>query len=67
MGIHFLHCVHGNERIGTHDAIRDTFVAIVRDVGFHVGQEQLHVFFQTRSIPPFDESTLCSPKMTFAP
>jgi hypothetical protein len=43
MGIHLLRCVHGNERIGTHDAIHDTFVAIARDAGFHVGQKQLHV------------------------
>jgi len=42
MGIHFLHCVHGNEHTGTHDAIHDTFVGIARDVGFHVGQKLLH-------------------------
>jgi hypothetical protein len=36
MGIHLLRCTHGNERMGT-------FAAITRDVGFHVGQEQLHV------------------------
>ncbi len=29
MGIHFLHCVHGNEHIGTHDVVRDIFVVIV--------------------------------------
>jgi hypothetical protein len=44
MGIHFLCYVHGNELTWTHDAIHDTFVAIVWDVGFHVGQEQLHAF-----------------------
>jgi hypothetical protein len=43
-GIHLLHCAHGNERTGTHDAIYDTFIAIVQDVGFHVGQKQLHSF-----------------------
>jgi len=43
LGIHFLRCVHGNEHIGTHDAIRDTFIAIALDVGFHMGWEQLHV------------------------
>jgi hypothetical protein len=42
MGIHFLHCAHGNEHIGTHDAVRDTFVVIAWDVYFHVGWEQLH-------------------------
>jgi hypothetical protein len=40
MGIYLLSCVHGNERIGTHDAICKTFVAIVQDGGFHVGQKQ---------------------------
>jgi hypothetical protein len=39
--------VHGNEHIGTHDAIHNTFATIVRNVGFHMGQEQLHVFFST--------------------
>jgi hypothetical protein len=43
MGIHFLHCVHGNKWIGTHDAIRATFVAIAWDASFHVGREQLRV------------------------
>jgi len=43
MDIHFLCYVHGNKRIGTHDAICDTFIVIARDVGFHVWQEQLHV------------------------
>jgi hypothetical protein len=28
MGIHPLHCAHGNERIRTHDTICDTFAAI---------------------------------------
>jgi hypothetical protein len=41
MGIHLLCCVHGNERIGTHDAIHDTFATIARNVGFHMGQKQL--------------------------
>jgi hypothetical protein len=39
MGIHFLCCVHGNERTRTHDVICDTFVAIVQNVGYHVGRE----------------------------
>jgi hypothetical protein len=47
MGIHLLHCVHGNERIGTHDAIHDTFVAIARNVSFHMGQKQLHALPST--------------------
>jgi hypothetical protein len=44
MGIHLLHCVHGNDRTRTYDANCDTFVAIVQDVGFHVGWKQLHAF-----------------------
>jgi hypothetical protein len=47
MGIHLLWCVHGNEHIGTHDAIRNIFVTIAWDAGFHVGQEQLHVLPST--------------------
>jgi len=43
MGIHLLHCVHGNEHMGTYDVVHDTFVTIVQDVGFHMGREQLHV------------------------
>jgi hypothetical protein len=43
MGIHLLHCVHDNEAMGTHDVVHDTFVAIMWDVGFHVGWKQLHV------------------------
>jgi hypothetical protein len=44
MGIHFLHCAHGNECIGTHDVICNTFATIAWDASFHVGQKQLHVF-----------------------
>jgi hypothetical protein len=44
MGIYLLLCAHGNECTWTHDVVHDTFVTIVRDDGFHVGWEQLHVF-----------------------
>ncbi len=44
IGIHLLHCAHGNERTRTHDAICHTFVAITQDANFHVGQKQLHAF-----------------------
>jgi len=47
MGIHLLHCVHGNEHIGTHDAIYNIFATIAWNVGFHVGQQQLHAFLST--------------------
>jgi hypothetical protein len=39
MGVYFLPCAHDNACIKTHDAIRNTFVAIVWDASFHVGQE----------------------------
>jgi len=47
MGIHLLHYAHGNEHIGTHDAIRNIFAAIAWNVGFHVGRQQLHAFLST--------------------
>jgi len=47
MGINFLCYVHGNEHIGTHDVICNTFVVIAQDACFHMGQEQLHVFLST--------------------
>jgi hypothetical protein len=31
MGIHLLHCAHGNEHTRTHDAIHNTFVIIMQD------------------------------------
>jgi hypothetical protein len=43
MDIHLLCCAHGNKRIGTHDVIRNIFVAIMPNVNFHMGQEKLHV------------------------
>ncbi len=39
MDIHLLCCVHGNEHIGTHNVVRNIFVAIAQNVNFHVGQE----------------------------
>ncbi len=44
MGVHLLCCFHGNECTCIHDAVRDTFTAIVQDVSFHVGRKQLHAF-----------------------
>jgi hypothetical protein len=38
MGIHLLRYTHDKERKGTHDVVRDTFVTIVQDASFHVGQ-----------------------------
>ncbi len=45
--VHLLCFTHGNEHMGTHDAIHNTFVAITWNVDFHVGQEQLHMFPST--------------------
>ncbi len=47
MGIHLLCWVHNNERIGTHDAIRNTFATIAWNFGFHMGQKQLHALLST--------------------
>jgi hypothetical protein len=47
MGIHLLHCAHGNECTRPPDAICNTFAAIAWDGGFHVRWEQLHVLFST--------------------
>jgi hypothetical protein len=47
MGIHLLHCTHGNEHMRTHDGIHDTFVIIAWDVGFQVGWKQLHALLLT--------------------
>jgi hypothetical protein len=43
MGIHLLHCVHGGERMALHDVVWNVFMAIVKDVGFHVSWEQTHI------------------------
>jgi hypothetical protein len=43
MGIHLFHCVHGEEKITSHDVMQDIFVAIAKDAGFHVSQKQTHV------------------------
>jgi hypothetical protein len=47
MGIQLSHCTHGNECTRTHDAIRNTFAAIVRDDGFHRRRKQLHALPST--------------------
>jgi hypothetical protein len=67
MGIHFLRCVHGNKHIGTHDAIRDTFIVIAQDVVSTWDENNYMLFFQPLSTPFVDELMLCLPKMAFAP
>jgi hypothetical protein len=47
VGIHFLHCAHGNKRTWIHDAVHDTFITIMGDIGFHMGREQLHTLPST--------------------
>jgi hypothetical protein len=39
VGIHFLHCGHGNECTRTHDVICNTFVTIAQDANFYMGQK----------------------------
>jgi hypothetical protein len=47
MCIHLLYYVHDNEHMGTHDVLCNTFTTIARDVGFHMGREQLHLLSST--------------------
>jgi hypothetical protein len=47
MGIHFLHCIHGNKCTGTHDVVHNTFATIAQNGGFHVGQKQPHALLST--------------------
>jgi hypothetical protein len=47
MGIHLLHCTHGNKHMQIHDGIHDIFFIIAWDVGFYVGWKQLHALFST--------------------
>ncbi len=47
MGIHLLRCAHGNECMGTHDVVCDTFVAIAWDASFHVGWKQSYALPST--------------------
>jgi hypothetical protein len=42
-GTHLIYCSHGGDQIIFHDAIRDVFASIVKDMGFHVSHEQIHV------------------------
>jgi hypothetical protein len=58
MGIHFLLCTHGDERTRTHDAIRDTFAPIVRNVGSMWDENNYMCFLQWHSIPFVDKLTL---------
>jgi len=39
----FVHCAHEGKHKIKHDVIQDFFATIVRDVGFHVLNEQTHV------------------------
>ncbi len=43
LGIHLLCCTHGGEKMAFHDVVRNVFMVIVKDAGFHVSQEQTHV------------------------
>jgi hypothetical protein len=43
MGIHLFHCEHGGERMASHDVVWNAFVAIAKDVRFHILRKQTHV------------------------
>jgi hypothetical protein len=67
MGIHLLCCVHDNERIGTHDVLM-TPLSPLHEMLVSMWDENDYMrFLQSHSIPFVDDSTLCLPKMTFAP
>ncbi len=38
MGIHLFHCIHGGEKMVSHDVVRDVFTAIGKSARFHVSQ-----------------------------
>jgi hypothetical protein len=67
IGIHFLRCAHGNKCIGTHDAIHDTFAPLHEMLVSTWDENNYMHFLQPHSIPFINESTLCLPKMAFAP
>jgi hypothetical protein len=39
MGILLFCCTHGGERTASHDVVRNVFVAIAKDVKFHVSRK----------------------------
>jgi hypothetical protein len=36
MGIHLLHCNHGEKKMASHDIMWDAFAYITRDANFHI-------------------------------
>jgi len=66
MCIHFSHCVRDNKCIKTHVAICDTSITIVCDVGFYMWWKWLHAFSSIMFNCSCQQSTLCSPRITFA-
>jgi hypothetical protein len=44
MGIRFLCCAHGGEKMVSHDPMWDAFTSIMRNASFHVACEQTHIF-----------------------
>jgi hypothetical protein len=47
IGVHLLCHAHGNEHMGTHDVVCDTFDVIAQDFSFHVGWKPLHMLPST--------------------
>jgi hypothetical protein len=65
MDIHFLWCTHDNECKWTHDTIHNTFITIVKNASFHVGQEQLHAFLSTMFNSSHQQINIVLVKITF--
>ncbi len=67
MGIHLLHYVHNKKRTKTHDAIRAPLPPLREMLVSTWDQNNYMCFLQPHSTPLINESTLCLPKMAFAP
>jgi len=67
MGIHLLHCVHGNQHTKTMMQFT-TLLSPLHEMLVSTWKKNNYMcFFQPHSTPFINESTLCLPKMTFAP
>jgi len=66
MGIHLLHCVHGNERIRTMLQFTTPLPPLHEMLVSTWDKNNYMRFLQPHSIPFIDELTLCLPKMAFA-
>ncbi len=67
MGIHLLRCAHGNERTKTHNEVVTFLLSLHHMLISMWGENNYMCFLKTRSTIFVNESTLCTPKMEFAP